>query len=170
MSGINQSINNSKAPKKVNFWIRAAVYAAVYAALTFLIAPLSYGVMQIRFAEALVVFALFDPAAVYGLGAGCFIANLIGPNGIWDIVIGTLASIAGLIIIRALKKHPFAGMLFHVLINGTAIGLMLHFVYGIDIHPAIAILWITAGEALSCMGLGLPLLAILKKRRKDLGL
>ncbi len=52
--------------------------AAVYATLTILLAPISYGMVQVRVAEMLMVLPYFMPAAVPGLFAGCLIANIFG--------------------------------------------------------------------------------------------
>ena len=72
------------------FLVRAAVYAALYAALT--LAPglnaLAYGEVQFRVSEALMVFACFDPAAVLGLTVGTAIGNLGSPMMPVDVVVG----------------------------------------------------------------------------------
>ena len=64
----------------MKFWARAAMIAAVYALLTIALAPVSYGIVQIRVAEALTILPFFTPAAIPGLFVGCIVANLFG-NG-----------------------------------------------------------------------------------------
>ena len=67
--------------------------AALYAALTVLLAPLSYGPVQLRFSEGLTLLPYFLPEAVPGLAAGCLIANLFGGYGAVDVVVGTGATL-----------------------------------------------------------------------------
>ena len=52
--------------KNTRFLLQAAVIAAVYAVLTIVLAPISYGVMQIRISEALTILPMFTPAAIPG--------------------------------------------------------------------------------------------------------
>ena len=71
---------------------RTAIIAAIYAVVTVAIAPLSYMGVQFRISEILVLLAVFDPLYIGGLTLGCLIANLLGPNGPLDVILGTLAT------------------------------------------------------------------------------
>ena len=64
--------------KKVLFLVQAAAIAAIYVVLTVAFAPLSFGEVQVRFAEGLTVLPYFTPAAIPGLFAGCLIGNFFG--------------------------------------------------------------------------------------------
>ena len=66
--------------------------AALYAGLTILLAPISYGMIQIRVAEMLMVLPFFTAAAVPGLFVGCLVANNYGGYGLPDIVFCSLAT------------------------------------------------------------------------------
>jgi uncharacterized membrane protein len=72
----------------------AAVVAALYAVLGYFgdIFGLTFGTVQIRFAEALTVLPFLFPATAPGLAIGCLITNLISPYGPLDIIFGTLAT------------------------------------------------------------------------------
>ena len=72
----------------------AAVIAALYAVLGYFgnIFGLTFGVVQIRFAEALTVLPFLFPATAPGLALGCLITNLLSPYGPIDMVMGTLAT------------------------------------------------------------------------------
>ena len=72
---------------------RAALIAALYAVLTWCVAPFAYGPFQIRFAEGLVVLAAFYAEAVPGLYVGCMLANLFSGYGAYDIFLGSLATL-----------------------------------------------------------------------------
>ena len=68
---------------------RTAIIAAIYAVVTIAIAPFSYGNIQFRISEILVLLAVFDPLYIGGLTLGCLIANILGPNGPMDVIFGT---------------------------------------------------------------------------------
>ena len=79
--------------RNTKFLIQAAVIAAVYATLTIILMPFSYGVMQVRVSEALTILPFFTPAAIPGLFVGCIISNMVGPYGLMDMVIGSGATL-----------------------------------------------------------------------------
>lgn len=72
----------------------AALVAALYAVLGYFgdIFGLTFGAVQIRFAEALTVLPFLFPATAPGLAIGCLITNLLSPYGPVDIIFGTLAT------------------------------------------------------------------------------
>lgn len=72
----------------------AAMVAALYAVMGYFgnIFGLTFGAVQIRFAEALTVLPFLFPAAAPGLALGCLITNLLSPYGPIDIIFGTLAT------------------------------------------------------------------------------
>lgn len=84
---------------------RAAVIAALYAALTVLIQPIAYAGGQCRLTEALTILPLFFPEAIPGLTVGCFIANLFSSgNVLLDITLGTLATLLSSLVTYAVGK------------------------------------------------------------------
>lgn len=149
------------------FFIQAAMIAAVYAALTLAFAPLSYGVMQVRISEVLTVLPVLTPAAIPGLFVGCVLSNLLSPNGIVDMVLGSLATLLAAGATWALRKKMFLAPLPPVIANGVIVGAMLHFVYYIRVPLPLCIFWVGLGELLSCYVLGYPLLRYLS-RHKDI--
>ncbi len=90
----------------------SALIAALYAALTYFLAPISYGPIQFRVSEIMVLLVLLDPFYIGGLTLGCFLANLLGPYGMMDIVVGTLATFISLVLMsytmRFIKKQSLA--------------------------------------------------------------
>lgn len=150
--------------KNATFLVQAAVIAAVYTALTLLLMPLSYGVMQIRVSEALTILPALTPAAIPGLFIGCLISNMIGPYGILDMVLGGTATLIAAIASYRLRSRPLLVPLPPIITNGIIIGAMLHYAYSVPVSLPVAILWVAVGEAIACYGLGLPLLKYLRKR------
>ena len=89
--------------KTTRFIVRSSVIAALYAALTLVLALVAYGPVQFRVSEALTILPLFFPEAIPGLFVGCFIANI--PSGLWDMVIGSAATLIAAVATRFSKKN-----------------------------------------------------------------
>lgn len=80
-----------------NEWLlKSAAIAAMYAVLTWFIPAFSYGAIQFRVSEVMTLLAFYNPAYIPGLVAGCAIANIVSPFGIFDILFGSLASFLAL--------------------------------------------------------------------------
>lgn len=140
---------------------RAGAIAALYAAITLILAPISYGPMQARVSEAMTLLPILWVEAIPGLFIGCFFANLIGGYGIIDAVAGGLATLLAAVLTRRLRRVRWAAALPPVLVNGVVIGLLLHALADAPL-PA-TMLYIALGQAIACYALGLPLLAVMEK-------
>ncbi len=147
--------------------IQAAIIGSVYAVLTIVLAPVSYGPVQVRVSEAMTVMPAFTPAAVPGLFIGCFVANILGPYGIVDIVCGSFATLAAALVSRRLRDRPFLVPLPPVVFNGIIVGSMLHFAYGVPGLWA-CMGWVALGQAVACYALGMPLMKLLDRYRSVL--
>lgn len=79
---------------------RGAMVAALYAALTLGLAPVSYGAVQVRVSEFMTLLAFYDKGLIPGLTLGCLISNVGSPFGITDMLIGTSATFLGLYFMR----------------------------------------------------------------------
>ncbi len=99
--------------------------AAVYAALTMGLAPISYGPWQLRVAEAMCILPIFTPAAVPGLFVGCLISNLLSQYGPWDVALGSLATLLAAMATYKLRARPFLALWPPVLSNALIIGGMI---------------------------------------------
>jgi len=157
----------------------AGVIAALYAALTVAVAPIAYGPLQFRIAEALCVLPFFFPVAVPGLFIGCIIANLLSPYGMMDVVVGSIASLLAAICTMQLAKVGRERMpvkviacLPPVVFNAVFIGaLIAWFMVGFgDIRMffvafAINGLQVGLGQLVVMYVLGLPLMIYLPKSR-----
>ncbi|MDO5733204.1 MAG: QueT transporter family protein [Eubacteriales bacterium] len=89
---------------------QAAIIAALYCALTLVIAPIAFGPLQFRVSEALMLLTACMPAAIPGVTLGCFLANLLNPNNLGpiDIFGGTLATFLAAILTYALGRRFFS--------------------------------------------------------------
>ena len=68
------------------------IVAALYAVITLVLGFISYGPIQFRIAEIMTLLPLFGKEYILALTLGCFLANVIGPYGIPDIIFGTIAT------------------------------------------------------------------------------
>ena len=139
----------------------AAVIAALYAALTVVFAPISYGAVQFRIAEALTLLPVLLPQAIPGLAVGCLVSNLIGGYGIWDVVFGTLATLIAALLTYGLRKNIWLAAAPPVLVNAVVIGLLLHFVVQLPLLPTMATVGL--GQLAVIFVLGVPLIYALQK-------
>jgi len=151
---------------KTKYLIQAAVIAAVYAAVTVLLAPFSYGPIQVRVSEALTILPYFTPAAIPGLFVGCLAANLISPMGTVDLILGSLASLIAAWLSYKLRKKQILVPAPPVIVNGVVIGAMIYYVYGVPAPIIICMAWVAAGQVAACYILGYPLLCYLKKHKR----
>ncbi len=134
---------------------RVAVIAAIYVAITLLLAPVSYGLFQVRVSEALTVLPFISAYGVPGLALGVLIANIFGGLGLIDIVFGTLATFIAAVLTRRMPT-PYLAPLPPVLVNAVIVGTYLSFM--LEYPLVLAIIQVGAGQILACYFLGLPLL------------
>lgn len=88
----------------VQFITKTALIAAVYAALTIGFSFMSYGQVQFRISEILVLFAFIEPKYTTGLVLGCILANLPSPLGVIDVVVGSIATFIAIMYIIWVRK------------------------------------------------------------------
>jgi uncharacterized membrane protein len=109
---------------RVRFFTRAAIIAALYAALSLVLHPISFGQLQIRVSESLTILPFFFPEAIWGLTLGCILANIASPFGWVDIVFGSLCTLIAALLTWYLRRtgKAYWGMLPPILINALGVG------------------------------------------------
>jgi uncharacterized membrane protein len=155
-----------KGRNVLRFWLQAAAIAGVYAALTMALAPFSYGPLQIRVSESLTVLPYFTPAAVPGLFIGCLISNAIMSPYPLDFIIGSAATLGAALLTYAVRKIPWLVPAPPVIVNGVAIGAMLHYLYGVPPSLWANIIYVAIGEAIACYAIGIPIMKYLDRHRR----
>lgn len=152
-----------------------AIIAALYAVLTHMQNILLPGsatwAIQCRISEALCVFALFTPAAIPGLTAGCLIFNLTFAAALpLDFLLGSLATLlaaAAMWRTRNLKirGYPLPAMLMPALTNGVLVGWELAVYVGGGFF--LNALYVALGELIVMLTLGSALHALICRRHMD---
>ena len=173
--------------KRVIYLTHAAVIAALYAVLTIaqnnLIPGSASAAIQFRVAEALTVLALYTPAAIPGLTIGCVIANLssvVAGLGVYDMVFGSIASLLAALAMYGLRNVrwfgvPFLALLMPALFNGIIVGFEIDFFFVGSMSFNLADFltqggFVAIGELAVLFILGLPLVILLDKKGKQMGI
>ena len=155
--------------KKVLFMAQAAMIAALYVALTYVFAPISFSEVQVRIAEALTILPVFTPAAIPGLFIGCLLGNIMGGALVPDILLGSLATLIGAFFTWKLRKaNPFLAPVPPIVANTLIVPFVLKYAYGVDLPIPFMMLTVGAGEVLSCGVLGMLLYFALKKNSEKI--
>ena len=153
--------------------VRCAVIAAVYVVVCLVLAPFSYGAVQVRVAEALCLLPVFGAEYIVGVTLGCFLANLLGSTVV-DVVFGTLATLLACLVTYKLRNVRFKGLaiaasLPPVIFNAVIIGIEIAVLF--PDPSSSAPLWLACisngisvgvGELISCTVLGVLLVKIIE--------
>ena len=151
--------------------VRCAVIAAVYVVVCLVLAPFSYGAVQVRVAEALCLLPVFGAEYIVGVTLGCFLANLIGSTAI-DVVFGTLATLMACLVTYKLRNVRIKGLaipaslppvVFNMIIVG-AFEITFFFSDGAPTASLAAFNAVTVGigEIISCTVLGVALVKLIE--------
>lgn len=170
---------NIKTRKQILFICQSGIIAALYTVLTLISAlfGLASHEIQVRLSEALLVLPMFTPAAIPGLTVGCIVSNLITGCMPLDVLFGSVATLIGALgahfIGAAARKTDYTVFMVlvpfpNVISNTLIIPWVLKLVYEIDGAVPYFMLTVGIGEVISCIVLGLPLLFILHKHKKQI--
>lgn len=154
--------------------VRCAVIAAVYVVLCLVLAPFSYGAIQVRIAEALCLLPVFGAEYIIGVTLGCFLANLFGST-IIDVIFGTIATLLACLVTYRLRNVRIKGLaipasLPPVLFNAVIVGIEIT-IFFTDYTAMSAPVWLLCltngitvgiGELISCTILGVALVKLIE--------
>ena len=149
----------------------SAVIAALYAALVIILAPISFGPIQLRVADCLIpLSALFGPPCVVGVTLGAFVGNAYWFLSPIDVVLGALANLAASYVVYRYRERLVAASAAASLIIGVVVGgyLWLFFpppsILGLQLPVWLAMMVsITLSSLLAVTVLGLGLLRLLER-------
>lgn len=91
--------------RPVSELVKISLVAALYVAVTVVLAVFSFGYIQIRLSEMFNYLALFHKRYVWGVTLGVVIANFMSPTWVLDVPLGSTATFLSLIISRLLTKR-----------------------------------------------------------------
>ena len=151
---------------KTMFIVRSAVIAALYAALTLALYPISFGAVQFRVSEALTLLPIVMPEAIPGLFVGCLVSNLIGSATPWDIIFGSLATLIAAILTYATRRNKILAAFWPVICNTVIVGLVLALTLNLPVFLTMG--EVGLGELVVVYTVGMAMLAALKRVPKKL--
>ncbi|MCS7102526.1 MAG: QueT transporter family protein [Candidatus Korarchaeum sp.] len=144
----------------------ASVFAALYASITVISAPISFYAIQVRVSDSLLALSLlFGLPVVIGTSLGCFIANLLGPFGVVDAIGGSLANLVATYIgwkFRKRRALALAQMPFTV---STIVSLYLYKL--VNFPFSVTFVYVLFGSIISIVLMGSLLLKLLSRYYQD---
>lgn len=152
---------------KVKSLATSGIIAALYIAVSMLIAPLAFGAIQFRLSEMFNHLVIFNKKYIVGILLGVFITNLFSPLGMPDLFFGFGQSALALgitIFAKRFIKGQVKQMIF-----GTLVFTFTMFLIAYELHLYLGwpflYTWLTVafGE-LVVMGIGIPIMLALNNR------
>ncbi len=143
--------------------VKLAVVAAIYVALTVALSSLSYGNIQFRIAEALMLLCFYRKDYGISLTLGCLIANIFSTVGLVDMVFGTAATVLA-VICMIHSPNIYVASIFPVIFNGIIVGFELYWFSGLPFW--LSAIEVAAGEFVCICILGVVLFKILEKNQR----
>lgn len=152
---------------KVKFLTTSGIIAALYIAITLLVAPFGFTEVQFRISEMFNHLVAFNPRFAFGIIIGVFISNLFSPNGIIDLYFGVAHSMITLglfILICKFVKNIWARLVINTLLF-TCTMFIIAFELNIALELPFFWTWLTvaAGEFV-VLAVGAPIMYTLNKR------
>lgn len=112
--------------------IEISVIAALYVVLTIVVQPISFGEIQFRLSEVLMLLVFYNRKYSVSMILGCLIANLWSPYLLWDMIFGTLATALSCLFMVKSKSLIVASIwptIFNALIVGAEIAILSNISY-----------------------------------------
>jgi hypothetical protein len=146
-------------------------FASLYAITVIVLAPISFGPVQLRVADCLIpLAALFGWPVVVGVTVGCFVGNAYYWLGPLDVFFGPAANFIAATIILLLRKRQLSACVTGALPIGIIVGgyLWLFFpppdIFGFSLPSwAAMITSVTISSLIAMAGIGYSLLIILSR-------
>ncbi|MEI4770244.1 QueT transporter family protein [Psychrobacillus sp. FJAT-51614] len=152
---------------KIKTLATSGIIAALYVAVSLLVAPLAFGAIQFRIAEMFNHLIVFNKKYIFGIVLGVFVTNLFSPLGLYDLTFGVAHSIITLSITIFASKY-IKGHIPRMIFN-TLIFTVTMFIIAVELNLALELpflyTWLTVavGEFV-VLAIGIPIIAALNKR------
>jgi uncharacterized membrane protein len=133
------------------------IVAGVYAVLTWLLAPASYGPLQLRVPEILKSLVIWEPHLIAAFVIGNFLSNLFSPyTGPWELIFMPLANLVGATLCYVIgRRQVWVGAAVYALVIGAAVSIMLSVL--LQVRFGILFPGLLASEAILIIG-GVPIM------------
>lgn len=144
-----------------------AIFSALYASSVIILAPISFGIYQIRLADALLPLSMiFGLPGALGFGLGALLSNLYGTLGLLDIIGGATANLLACILAYYFAKkggiiYRFVGSILETIIVTIVVGGYLSVIFDVPIE--ISLLGVLGGSIVAINFVGFPLQEAIRK-------
>ena len=157
----------SAARPNVQETTKVALVAALYVAVTLVLAVISFGAVQLRLSEMFNYLALFHKRYIVAVTLGVVLANLFSPMWWIDVPVGGIATFIVLLICRMITKN-MKSLVLKLIITGVAftasmftVAAQLMFVLDLPFWPTYGT--VAIGEAFSMLVGGITIYLLQKK-------
>lgn len=157
---------------KVKDLALASIFAALYAVLVIFLAAISFQLVQVRLADALIPFSIvFGWPAVIGVTIGCVVSNVVSPmpSVIIDVTFGSIANLIASFLAWKVGRLKRRESLVNEFLGCSAATIVITFIVGtylaIITETELWLWWlgIGVGSLISINGLGYILIQVMKK-------
>jgi len=138
-----------------------AVFAALYAVGVIFLAPISFGIVQVRVADAMLPLSMiFGLPSALGLSLGCIVSNVYGGLGVIDIVGGATANLVACTLAWYIGRcgrgtHRFLGAVVETAAIALIVGGYLSLIFQVPLE--VGLLGVLIGEIIAVNLIGFPL-------------
>ncbi|MCQ2741738.1 MAG: QueT transporter family protein [Bacilli bacterium] len=139
-----------------------AIVAAIYFLLTMVTSPFAFGQIQVRIAEIMILLCFFRRDFVIGVTLGCLMANFGSTLGMWDVLIGTAATLVSSLLVAYASPKLLIATIWPILINAFAVGFELNWLLELPFWESA--LFVGIGEAIAIF-VGYALFMVTKKNK-----
>jgi len=137
------------------------IFAALYAVGVIVLAPISFGIVQVRVADAMLPLAMiFGLPSALGLSLGCIVSNVYGGLGVIDIVGGAVANLVACTLAwyigrRGRRIQRFLGTVAETVAVSLIVGGYLAVIFQVPVE--IGLLGILIGSTIAINIIGFPI-------------
>jgi len=138
-----------------------AIFAALYAVGVIFLAPISFGVYQVRLADAMLPLSMiFGLPSAVGFSLGCIVSNVYGGLGPIDIIGGAAANLVACTLAWYIgrKGHTiqrFAGSVAQTVAIALIVGGYLSLIFQVPVE--IGLLGVLIGSLVAINAIGFPI-------------
>ncbi|GAA3009384.1 QueT transporter family protein [Tetragenococcus solitarius] len=125
---------NKEKAHSVTHWTtqevaKMALVTSLYVVVTVVLSVISFGAVQIRLSEMFNFLALYNKQYIWAITLGVAIANLSSPNGLLDVVVGSVSTFLILVVNHQLTKY-LQNMKYKMVITAIVFALSMFTVAG----------------------------------------
>lgn len=152
---------------KIRTMATSGVIAALYVAVSLLVAPLAFSSIQFRISEMFNHLVVFDKKYFFGIIIGVFVVNLFSPLGVIDLFFGVGMSVVALLF--TIISAKFIQGIIQRMVCNTIVFALFSFLIAIELNIVYGLpflfgwLTVAVGEIV-VMTIGIPIMIALNKR------